>query len=365
MTYSVVEEASSYYSELRGEAPWSEEVASDSDMEFVQVYRKMPVSFGFEVEQDDEDICRLLRITYEWHFDGSGPLETAFEPAIYPGRAIKEFIGKCRSERGCEWTWSSENREGRGCGSHIHLRPREDVDYISAQYVEAWTTAYNTLAEVVPLVLPMFCYGSARAGAFTFRREAMTWARLDSCTRRMDRARMADFLQPSYVGHPYEAVALNRKHPAKPLTLELRLAETHPSVAYELAIILNRVIRKCFERGFRSPKLLDRVDKIREIEHAASLSISRSQNLYIHLSYVRDLAFEPDRAIPGLQARYGNYLDCFRDILVNYGHPYPPMARICRLFLAGGEPWKNPTALWNVFHAPFGEFRWEQDIPAK
>jgi len=41
------------------------------------------------------------------------------------------------------------------------------------------------------------------------------------------------------------------------------------------------------------------------------------------------------------------------------------MARVCRLFLHEGEPWRNPRALWNTF-VPYGEFRWDQaEIPSR
>jgi len=72
----------------------------------------------------------------------------------------------------------------------------------------------------------------------------------------------------------------------------------------------------------------------------------------------------PRREIPLLDRGYPNYLELFKDILRHYGHPYPPMARVCRLFLHEGEPWRNPNAVWNIF-VPYGEFSWEQDIPSR
>jgi len=368
MTVSVdiIREAKRYYREFRGDPPAAEEIVSDEDYAYVEYYKPMPVTFGFEIEQPDRKICQVLRLTYEWHYDGSGPYETATPPGTYPGRKIKEFIDTCKRNPDCTWEWVSEmphpRIEGRivGCGSHIHFRPREDVEYIRREYLEAWATAHNTLVECVPLVLPMFAWG--RDGVFTFRREALYWARL--VTRRVSPATMRRFLEPSYTGHPYESVALNKKTWEKPLTLELRLNETHPAIAYELAIILNRIIRKCFERGFVSPKMRDRLDTISKIEAAVRDSIEYGQNLYSTLEQVGPIRFIKGREIPGLDDEYENYLKLFDDILINYGHPYPPMARVCRLFLHRGEPWKNPHAVWNTF-APFGEFRWDQpEIPS-
>lgn len=369
MTFSEVEVASEFYSELRGDPPSEEEIVSDRDFGWIKYYKLMPVTFGFEIEQLDTDVCDQLRFAYPWHYDGSGPYETALPPSTYPGRKLKGFIDTCRAAPGCTWTWKSEisNPTGRGrmsgCGSHIHFRPRKDVDYISAQWVEAWTTAFNTLVETVPLVLPMFCYGRERDAVFTFRREALYWANI--VKRRVSSATTMRFLDPSYIGHPYDAVAWNKKIVEKPLTIEMRLNETHPAIAYELAILLNRIIRKCYERGFVSPKMRERSRVIDDIVRHTTRSIERNENLYTILEMVENIRFVRGREIPLLNREYPNYLELFKDILRNYGHPYPPMARVCRLFLHEGEPWRNPHALWNTF-VPYGEFRWDQtEIPSR
>ena len=365
MTASIAAEAKSYFGEFRGDPPCQEEIVSDEDYGYVQFYKPMPVTFGFEIEQLERDICYQLRLSYPWHHDGSGPYETALPPSTYPGRKLRLFVDTCKRTPNCTWTWTNEIEHPRargrmaGCGSHIHFRPRDDLEYIRAQWLEAWTTAFNTMTECVPLILPMFAWG--RENVFTFRREALTWAGFK--TRRLSPASMRGFLEPSYIGPPYDSVALNRKYVEKPLTLELRLAETHPGMAYEVAIILNRIIRKCFEKGFISPKMRNRVDTIRRIERETGRSILGPYNLYRQLEEVRDIQFVRRREIPLLKTRYSNYMELFDDILINYGHPYPPMARVCRLFLNRGEPWKNATAVWNTFK-PLGEFRWDEDIPS-
>lgn len=367
MTVSLVRETEAYYDEFRGEPPYAEEIVSDEDYGYVQYYKPIPVSMGFEIEQLDANICYQLTITYQWHRDGSGPYETALPPIIYPGRKLKEFIDVCKRTPNCTWEWTSEiphplvRERMAGCGSHIHFRPRDDLEYIRAKWLEAWATAYNTLVECVPLVLPMFAWGRGRT--FTFRHEALMWA--DIATRRVTPATIRRFLDPNYTGHPYDDVALNRKTMEKPLTLELRLAETHPGIAYELAILLNRIIRKCFERRFNSPKMSDRMETMSKIERAVNRSIFANINLYTALETVEPIKFIRGREIPLLQREYKNYLELFDDILINYGHAYPPMGRVCRLFLHRGEPFKNPNAVWNTF-VPFGQFRWDQEeIPSK
>lgn len=93
----------------------------------------IPMTSGIEIEQLDDDICHRLLEKYEWHYDGSGPLETALEPSTAPLSKIKEFIDFV-IDNNCEWDWKGFYWVGTyrcgdsyceyGCGSHIHLRPR-------------------------------------------------------------------------------------------------------------------------------------------------------------------------------------------------------------------------------------------------
>ncbi len=384
-------EAAEFYHEFEGEGPSYEEIVNIDDYDYVQVYRKMPVTFGFEIEQLGRDIPRSLRVAYEFHQDLSGPCETALPPSTYPGRTLRAFIEETKAS-GRVWTWKSQiphpTWRGRmaGCGSHIHFRPRfEDVEMIREQDpVLPWTCAYNTLVETKIFLLPMFCWGTD--GVFRLRDEAISWASFSR--RRLSPTHIQrSFMTPSYGGHPYEQVAFNKKPPTetdycpgivagehprtvpkgKPLTLELRLVETHPAICYELGIILNRIIRNCYARGFDSPKMTPetRGRVFAEIEERTIRSIEMKTNFYDELHMVENIEFMPGREIPLLQNKYDRYLDLFNDILRKYGHSYPPMARICRLFLNRGEPFRNPNAIWDTFNK-LGEFRWEQeDIPSQ
>lgn len=391
-----IDEAAAFYHEFEGEGPTHEEITHIDDYDYVQVYRKMPVTFGFEIEQKTADIPGNLRIAYPFHHDLSGPCETALPPSTYPGRALRAFVEACAAEsRTWDWKsqfqWRSSYRGPimAGCGSHIHFRPRfEDVDMIREQEpVIPWTCAYNTLVESQVFLLPMFCWGVD--GVFRLRNEALQWA--DFTRRRLSEASVKrQYLNDRYAGHPYEQVSFNRKpydpdHPEahcegrvigepplttpsrKPLTLELRLNETHPAISYELGILLNRIIRNCFDRGFISPKLKQRTRGrvFAEIEERTKRSINMKTNFYDELHMVQDIEFQRGREIPLLQTKYDTYLALFDDILKKYGHSYPPMARVCRLFLNRGEPWKNPNAVWKTFY-PLKEFKWdEEDVPSQ
>ncbi|MBA7663266.1 hypothetical protein ES703_71305 [subsurface metagenome] len=392
-----IEEAAAFYHEFEGEGPSHEEITDIDDYDYVQVYRKMPVTFGFEIEQKTADIPGNLRIAYPFHHDLSGPCETALPPSTYPGRALRAFVEECAAENRT-WDWKSQFQwrsphRGQimaGCGSHIHFRPRfEDVDMVRERDpMIPWSCAYNTLVESVVFLLPMFCWGAD--GVFRFRDSALDiWAKFTGRRLSPEYIRRK-FLNDWYDGHPYDQVAFNRKpydtrHPPKhcagrvhgeppitepsrkPLTLELRLNETHPAISYELGILLNRIIRKCFDRGFISPKLnrRTRANTFDEIEGRTKRSVNMQNNLYDELHMVQDIEFQRGREIPLLQTKYDTYLDLFDDILKKYGHSYPPMARVCRLFLARGEPWKNPNAIWKTFY-PLKEFKWdEEDIPSQ
>lgn len=120
------------------------------------------LTFGMEIEQPDFLISQELRRRYEWSYDGSGPLETALPPSKHPLVQIHRFV-QTVIETKSEWSWVNEySHFGRfhGCGSHIHFRPREDIPVIKENWIEAWTTIYNTFVEVTPFLLPCLCWGN-------------------------------------------------------------------------------------------------------------------------------------------------------------------------------------------------------------
>ena len=171
----IVKEARRFYSEFKGEGLYAEETVSEDDEYYVTYYKPVPVTFGFEIEQKPDDIepKRIKRIL-EWHYDGSGPIETTLpmkfrikkkgvaekKYLLYPGREIHKFINLVQST-GSLWPWKGQypspgtdrvtgtsGTRWRGCGSHIHMRPRYDLEYIRQRLYEAWATAYNTLVAV-------------------------------------------------------------------------------------------------------------------------------------------------------------------------------------------------------------------------
>jgi len=247
---------------------------------------------------------------------------------------------------------------------------QEDPEYDHPPHVpieEVWATAHNTLIEIYPWILPLFCAGAP--DVFRFRVSISRWA--EFVHKRYGPSGMREKLSQGYVDHPYHAVALNRKTRDKPLTLEIRLNEAHPCIAYMAICIMNRIIRKCYERGYLSPKLAlmegDRARLYRDyIKEAVMTSATRNRDLYDTLEeyvqrWVQDYGPIPfEREIPRLKKHYDSYFELFRDIMRHYMFFTNPIEyRVWMLFSHKGNPRKNWRRVWYLFHAPKGEFYWE------
>jgi len=393
MTFPDIDQASVRLAETGEEEIWIEGTQ----------WSTIPMTSGMEVEQYDDDICYALRDKYDWHYDGSGPLETALEPSIAPLTKIKEFIDFVL-DNNCEWDWKgfylwySDCRFRvedisceAGCGSHIHFRPRpaehhkqnpkyrhfpgldKDPPYPHPETVsleDVWATAYNTLIEVYPFIIPLFVYGNSRAPIYKPRSSILTWAEFVS-RRYSPEVFYENFMSEDYYGHPYHAVALNRKTENKPLTIEIRLNESHPAIAYFTIILLNRIVRKVFDRGYLSPKLeMTESDRISLYNYIADKVYDSSRyraDLYTALEsavekFVHDygpIRFVKGREIPGCKREYDSYFKLFRDIIYNNSHWMNPVEhRISQLFIRKGNPSKNSDKLWRIFRIPKGQFCW-------
>jgi len=368
----------------------------------------IPCTSGMEIEQYEGDIrmCRKLMTEYTWQYDGSGPLETALPPSIAPYKEISKFVSLVIDE-GCIWEWKGYYTRGPepapefsefGCGSHLHLRPRpsilhqkidaskpesqrvpglqNDPPYEHPEHItlsDVWATTYNTLVEVCPWILPLFCAGKSYSmNVFGFRKKVMYWAKLTHY-RYSPETMEREYLRPDYYGHPYTAVALDRKDREHILTIELRLNEAHPSISYVTLLILNRIIRKCYERNYLSPLLDLRPDQ-REtlytmLVDAINYSAYRYVNLYDTLEetvneFVQTygpIRFVQGREIPRLKREYDSYFKLFKDILYNYTHWMNPIEyRVYQLFANKGNPRRNWRQLWYLLTTPKGEFYWEE-----
>lgn len=318
----------------------------------------LPLTCGMEIEQPDQVIDPRLRRYYEWHYDGSGPLETALPPSVNPITHIKRFIDIV-NELNARWEWVNEfytPGRWRGCGSHIHFRVRDDLEH-PVPIEDVWATTYNTFIEVYPFILPLFAFGNREV--YTFRREVLTWA--DIIPTRLSPELMRDYLREDYESHPYHAIALNRKTREKPLTIEIRLAETHPAIAYYVMLIMNRIVREVYKRGYLSPKLdpTIRNSVYMKVENAIDRSTEQRIDLYDALEEeFMDFEIRFTRPIPRLKSVYYGYFSIFKDILKHYTTmEHDREARVYLLFINKGRPARNAMRLWDIF-APKGLFEW-------
>lgn len=356
-----------------------EEIASIEDYKYVNTTRLMSLTFGMEIEQPAEFISHELRRAYSWHYDGSGPLETSLPPSSMPNVQIKRFVDTVNSTNS-RWIWVNEYyRPGfiriAGCGSHLHFRPRDDLYANTPRWAEVWAITHNTFVEVMPFLLPLLAWGSEEVHKHYIRRTASYWAvpQIDRVTPQ----RVAEnYLIPSYVDHPYRSVAFDRKTPEHVLTIELRLGETHPVVAAYFATMMEKLIKRCIDRGW-SPRIVgDRryiLEKIYDAMFEHSRRIEESDitprlgdyiDNYLRELGITEIVFDPPippptTGIPPL-ARFKSYYDVFDKLLYHYTTWIDWQLRLYYFYRQRGIPIKNAMAFWYIF-APKGQFRWEEE----
>ncbi len=333
----------------------------------VQAGRKTYVSYGMEIEQPPDLIPGPVRRKFDWHRDGSGPLETSLSPTSFPMRQLYSFLKKVRPDI---WVWKTQyqgspvgippRRRCKGCGSHIHFRVREDEIPPNLTVEEAWTIVYNTIVELVPILAPFFSWNHL----LPFRASVWGWAHPN--IRRYSPLAVRTFLDPEYYGRRYDYVTWNRKPPdergrQKPLTIEVRLNEAHPSIVSAGAMVLQGIIRNCVERGW-SVKLENRTrilnEQLLERFYESSQSFLSGDNIWQIMEQTDRLVFI--REIPKLKHSYRNAKECFIDIVKTYRSHFrwTYRERVASLLQKGYNPADNPNAVWYV-DAPIDEFSWE------
>jgi hypothetical protein len=330
------------------------------------------MTVGMEIEQKPTEVdrCRqhgALNI-YDWHYDGSGPLETALPPKITYTYEIRRFfreVEKCYEASGkwFEWTNEFEKRaeeeeevveigggEKTGCGSHLHFRPREDVEQVKQSWVDSWRIAYDTIFTTSIILLPALCFGrSCREGL----RE---WAPLFSSNYPpVSREKVEFYLRDSYIGHPYGWLAWNRHYREKPLTLELRAFEGHPAQAMLAISLIQKVVKVALQRG-RSVMFTTYVyvafnDRLDEWERI---------RVYDCLREIKEPKFARGYELPYVPRReYEDMLELFRELLFSYTTRTMSHMRVAALLAVGGDVKRNYPEYWRVF-AEEGAFCWRE-----
>jgi len=309
------------------------------------------MTVGMEVEQEPGEVEGCLNVgalkRYKWDYDASGPLETALPPKItyvFELRKFVEEIEKCHEESGRWFHWTNEY-EGIGCGSHLHFRPREDIEPIKRNWVDAWRVAYDTIFTVSLIILPALCFGH------TCRRELWRWAPFETEDFPPTSTETVSYhLRDEYQGHPYSWLAWNRHYRQKPLTLELRAFEGHPGQALLAISILQKAVKVAIHNNF-TPVLFERdlyetlwtwfdslEDAGRRIDVFETLtSIDRPRFLEGHqLPYIR-------------RGEYENMLELFREVIFNYTTRTLPYMRVASLLALGGNIKYNYPNYWQIF----------------
>jgi len=358
----------------------SEEIANPQDYNRVNTNRAMVLTFGIEIEQPADRISRALKERYDWHYDLSGPLETNLPPSTMPNMMIKKFVDTV-NETHSQWEWVGEYTRGYeriGCGSHIHFRPRDDLYANTTYWAETWATLHNTCVELVPFLAPLLAWGNPVYGKHHFRELIWKWAKTNDFKRYNADTFERNFLTPSYRDHPYYYVAPDRKTEEHVLTIEIRLAECHPVVASYFGTIMEKIVARCYARGFKSPKLIGDREGRYNRERVFNIIF---EAMYYHAKHVGHpdmpirvgdyieqrlreegidkLYFEPSIPLPrGIEIKEAKgYYDVF-DTITNWTTADVNFQRrIYDFYWQRGIPLKNAMDFWNVY-AERGQFRW-------
>jgi hypothetical protein len=322
------------------------------------------MTVGMEVEQKPDEVEACLNVgalkRYEWHYDASGPLETALPPKItyvFELRKFVEEIEKCYEKTGRWFEWTNEYSNA-GCGSHLHFRPREDIEPIRTNWVNAWKVTYDTIFTVSLIILPALCFGHV------CRLELWHWASFDrDAFPPVSTKTVSNYLRDDYQGHPYDWLAWNRHYAEKPLTLELRAFEGHPGQALLAISIFQKAVKVAIHNNF-TPVLFER-DTYKLIwEMLESLWQER---LYIDVFEILEdvekpkLRFREGHRLPYIRrGEYENMLELFREVIFSYTTRSLPYMRVASLLALGGDIENNYPNYWQIFTE--GRFCWE--VPA-
>jgi hypothetical protein len=321
------------------------------------------MTVGVEIEQKPDEVnrCRqhgALNI-YDWHHDGSGPLETALPPKITYTHEIRRFfreVEKCYEASGEWFEWVGEYYDGalvRGCGSHLHFRPREDVEQVKQGWVDSWRIAYDTIFTMSIILLPALCFGRS------CRRTLWNWAPIYGADYPPVKISTVEFyLVDNYVGHPYSWLAWNRHYREKPLTLELRAFEGHPAQAMLAVSLIQKAVKVALQRG-RS--VMFKTYTYSDFRNKLYLAGKYEEHLEVYqcLKEIKPV-FAEGYELPYVPRReYEDMLDLFRELLFSYTTRTMPYMRVAALLAIGGDVKRNYPEYWRVF-AEEGAFCWRE-----
>jgi len=332
---------------------------------------RSPFTHGMEIEQFPGPLPNPVReytmnnscgrLT-DWHNDASGPRETSIGAYKNTKTILNRFYGDTRDED-ITWDWHSSNGSA-GAGSHVHLCVARDV---FEDHVKAWTISYNTVTETFPFLAPFFChnweegfrdgtrYRGSELNVEHWAEGTLTRYNQDTVEERVN--------NPSRYNRSYESVTFNPAQGSKPLTIELRANDAHPTMALNGLLLIRRLTGRAIEAGW-SPKLEDHRSTLEACyekiyERATEVGLLTAMQEPIE----GGITFQEDRGLPGVaQREFDTMWEVMRAIMVAYPQTPGTWRKRAHVLVRSGEdeygPQNNPDAIWN-FDADRGDFSWD------
>lgn len=349
--------------------------------------KRIPMTHGMEVEQFGlpREISEDPNNQYwgTWEHDPSGPREIEFGPGKHVKRLIDGFNKTARQNSDTPWQWVSSDGNS-GAGSHVHFNVERVGDRETT--VGAWTIAHNTLVELVPFLAPFFCHNwedGFRDGT-QYRSSELNiehWA--SGKSQRFSRDTMRQHYQnPTRTSRGYQAVTMNPEERSgnKPLTLELRLSDSHPAFALTGCYFLRKITKRCYERDWsvKIDKQASETGDVIKTLYERIYHLDDGENLISTLKKPLYVEFEDDRAVPKMDKSYACPYDLLEDIIIDL-LPQRERAdrRACNLIRHAGDlvesrredpfitnvseipnPARNRRAIWHM-DKPSDEFYWD------
>lgn len=228
---------------------------------------------------------------FRWHRDPSGPQETDFGPY----KSLKSMLSAFLDDVEETWDWHNQDDDGSGAGSHLHFHLEELDGRYGDDTIEAWTITWNSLVDLTPFFAPFLAADWTNG----FRDAVDYWA--SPQTTRWSQSTTRDNVRQAYQRpevRQYESVTLNSNSADKPVTIELRLNEAHPTFACFGMWFMRRTIKRCLEEGW-SVKLNERVGASKEDLYDKIYNVSRTDSLISRMQEPMQIVFEEGRGIPG------------------------------------------------------------------
>lgn len=226
--------------------PW--QVTPDDYLEITG--RIIPsVTMGMEIEQPPdnlhEDFMDKMERLRGGHYDASDPFEWAYGPYTSPAQMLRLLY---KDTEGGKYWWPWDNGyefdwEVRSCGSHWHFAVNPGFPDYDKLIHEYWALCWNTLITLTYIFAPFMLwdgYGRELAERYAY-----------PFYDRYSPSRVRELFSRRFERSTEDFITWNPASGSKPITIEVRLPETHPVFAATCQRLLSRAIRDVFNRARR------------------------------------------------------------------------------------------------------------------